>query len=377
MCFGHAIIAVLLMFNSALALSNDTPTWTAETRLTSDNPKITGLKIPPNWQQSVKFESVLVRGALPAKFDWRDKGLSDVRDQGSCGSCWAFSIAATMEDLMKLTGISTPLSQQHVLSCNPQGYGCNGGWFDASDVFVNPGTVTANQWAYTAKQESCRTNLKYGEKLQSMTFLPGAENGKAVPAVDQIKAAIYQYGPISVAVAASNAFSSYRSGIFNTCGDTNINHAVNLVGWNDDGGYWIMRNSWRSSWGENGYMRIKYGCNEIGYSANYFKYRLSPTPGPGPGPDPTPTPEPEPTCTPQAKADAGADQTINKNEFVLLGTPALKGHKYAWSIKEFPNHTWKVAQVKARGFRRGVMTFLLTATTRCGSATDSVILTVH
>ena len=92
-----------------------------------------------------------------------------------------------------------------------------------------------------------------------------------------MKQAILTYGPIWVAVSVDDAFQAYDSGIF-TGNSSGINHTVVLVGWNDNGGtngYWLLRNSWGSSWGESGYMRIKYGCNMVGYGACYINYGAS------------------------------------------------------------------------------------------------------
>jgi C1A family cysteine protease len=98
-----------------------------------------------------------------------------------------------------------------------------------------------------------------------------------MPTTDELKAAIYQHGPITANVFVDSAFQSYAGGIFSECAG-NIpgpNHAMLLVGWNDDQGVWIAQNSWGSSWGEAGYMRIPYGCNGIGDGAAYIEYKGS------------------------------------------------------------------------------------------------------
>ena len=277
------LLGFVVLIAASCATAQDAATWSPGDSPAFHRPleSITGLKVPTGFPGGVKTESLTdVVVALPVHFDWRDvaPGLSPVRDQGSCGSCWSFSINATMEDILTLTGVPTALSQQYLVSCNKLGYGCNGGFFDAADMMVSPGSVSAAQYPYTGTDSACKSGLKYGEKLTSWTYLPGAEGGEGIPTPDEIKKAIYLYGPVSVAVYASSAMQSYRSGVFNTCGNGGINHAVNLVGWDDAGQYWIMRNSWDSTWGENGFMRIKWGCNKIGFAANHYKFRLDPNP---------------------------------------------------------------------------------------------------
>lgn len=101
-------------------------------------------------------------------------------------------------------------------------------------------------------------------------------NSYSIPTVTQIKQAIFSYGPVSVGIYVNPAFQSYSGGIFNVSENKTINHGVVLVGWDDSqgkNGVWILRNSWGSDWGENGYMRIEYGCSNVGYAANYVVYQ--------------------------------------------------------------------------------------------------------
>ena len=133
------------------------------------------------------------------------------------------------------------------------------------------------------------TQLAGGRTTIPISSLAGPMSGAedAVPSVDAIKQAIYTYGPISVAVCAGSHFQAYSGGIFNTsesCGSDVINHAVVLVGWNDNNGtdgYWILRNSWGTSWGMAGYMYIGYGVSQVGYGANFIEYAGG-TPNPAP-----------------------------------------------------------------------------------------------
>ena len=232
-----------------------------------------GFKLQKGWHKQVKFRSALAALTLPRHFDWREQGqLSPIKNQGDCGSCWSFSTVATLQDAIALKNKTiVDLSEQYLVSCNTRGWGCNGGDF-AHDMHVSPGSVYTKDFPYAAKALACKPNLAYQYKVDSWAYLPSKSENDP-PGVDEIKAAIYQFGPISAAVAASDKFVAYRSGVFNSCDTTTeVNHAINLVGWDDDGQYWILRNSWSSSWGINGWMNIKWNCNKVGIASNYIMF---------------------------------------------------------------------------------------------------------
>jgi hypothetical protein len=336
------------------------------------NKHYTGLIIPKGFKPTVVKAPLMIKALPPA------------RDQGNCGSCWAMSSTSTLEDALRVKGIIRDLSEQFVLSCTKKyvpdaaQWGCNGGLF-AHDIHMTPrGGVNEADYPYTATDSACKTNLAYQEKIASWAYISEQE----LPSVDQIKSAIYQYGPISVAVAVDNAFSNYKSGVHKTCGSTSgLNHAVNLIGWDDsDGGYFILRNSWGSGWGEKGFMRIAYNCDEVGSWANYVVVdgatppAPSPDPGPGPGPNPSPTPAPD--CTPQPVADIGQPDVIDaeEGEVIVLGTAALAGHKYLWKAEPAFNKNAQPKTAKIRYQPIVDKTLTLTATTKCGSATDTVVV---
>ena len=281
-------VILSLFVSSAVLAQNYEPTYQI-----NPNPKATihptGLKMPKDWYKHATFvKQPKLKAALPASFDWRKApgGISTVRDQGNCGSCWAFSIAATFSDHLTLAEHkTTQLSEQYLLSCNKLKYDCeNGGFFDATDMYVDPGAVADKDLPYTATDGKCPDSLKYAAQEKSWNYIGGDPNASTytVPSVEDLKTAIYLHGPISVAVNATSAMQFYFGGVFNNCTATtanDINHAVNIVGWDDATGSWIMRNSWGSRWGEKGYIRIKYGCNMIGYAANYITYaKPLPTP---------------------------------------------------------------------------------------------------
>ncbi|HEY9087016.1 MAG TPA: C1 family peptidase [Anaerolineaceae bacterium] len=255
---------------------------------------------------------------LPTHFDWRDQGkVPAVRDQGSCGSCWAFGTVAAMESAMIVQGgVSADLSEQFLISCNKDGYSCNGGWwahkYHQSTVANNQsvaGAVLESSMPYKASNSTCSAVGNHPYKIGSWGYVSGSSNN--IPSVDQIKNAIYNYGSVAVSVCSGNAWGSYRSGVFATdergqCGGSGqVNHAVHLVGWDDAGQYWILRNSWGPSWGENGFMRIKWGTSGVGYGATYVVYQggASPTQPPAPTATKTaPTATPAPTQVPVGPA---------------------------------------------------------------------------
>lgn len=293
-------------------------------------------------------------------------------------SCWAFSTNATMQDVRRLFGEAEDLSEQYLLSCaNPSQWSCNGGFF-AHDANMAPrGSIKASAYPYTGTDSTCKSGLSYGARLTSWAYLPGGET----PSVEEIKAAIYRYGPVSVGVAADDSFSNYRSGIFNGSGSDQLNHAVNIVGWGK--GYWIMRNSWGTGWGEQGYMRIKFGANGIGAWTNYVIYNTEPpAPNPGPNPDPNPNPDPTPDpqpCSPQPYAETGYGEEIQvyANSLVKLGTKQQRGHRYYWTAEPaFDNNAVpQTAQIKYRP--RITKKLTLHAVTVCGEATDSVNIKIN
>jgi len=184
-------------------------------------------------------------------------------------------------------GILTDLSEQYLISCNtvsPQKWGCNGG-FTAHDWHMNTpgldnmtaGAVLESSFPYVAKDVSCGSSYIHAYKIQSWGYV-----GNFIPSADQIKQALYQYGPLETTMCVGPSFSNYRGGIFKTdekavCGNS-VNHAVDLVGWDDtlgEHGVWILRNSWGSAWGDHGYMLIDRTVSNIGYATSFINYQSS------------------------------------------------------------------------------------------------------
>ncbi len=243
--------------------------------------ELTGLVIPEDWQSTGRFDPMTSKMALPDKFDWRElDGVTPVKNQGGCGSCWAFATVGPLECAIKIRdGIEVDLSEQWLVSCNRDGWDCGGGWYahdyhwNKTDDCGGTGAVLESDFHYFAANGTCNCPYDHHYTINGWAYIG---NDHSLPSVEAMKAAIIDYGPISVGVAADDVMQGYSGGIFNGS-STDLNHAVVLVGWDDTqgtDGIWIMRNSWGSWWGESGYMRMEYGANMIGYGAAYIDYEI-------------------------------------------------------------------------------------------------------
>ncbi|MDY7109162.1 MAG: C1 family peptidase [Planctomycetota bacterium] len=255
--------------------------------------ELCGVVVPDNWRQGARFDPCNPRGMLPNTFDWRDVDgqnyCTPIRDQGGCGSCWAFALVGSFEsNIVIMDGVYEDLSEQWLVSCTGLG-GCNGEWpgnaanfYLCSGDYQDPcggyGAVLEADFPYVAWDAPCECPYEHPYCLEDWAFI-GPEWG--IPTNEQLKQAIVDHGPITVCVYVNSAFSAYTGGIFNACQDYAINHAVDLVGWDDnqgDSGVWFLRNSWGPGWGEDGYMRIAYDCSRIGYNGLYVQYEgIQPT----------------------------------------------------------------------------------------------------
>eukprot|EP01125_Pyxidicula_operculata_P022696 TRINITY_DN9509_c0_g1_i1.p1 TRINITY_DN9509_c0_g1~~TRINITY_DN9509_c0_g1_i1.p1 ORF type:complete len:366 (-),score=103.41 TRINITY_DN9509_c0_g1_i1:117-1214(-) len=199
--------------------------------------------------------------------DWRTKGVvTAVKDQGACGSCWSFGSAETLESYWAIkTGKLYVLSEQQILDCtpNPNGCGgtggCGGGTAELAyaQIKVMGGLATEADYPYVSgggQNFQCQTNYTPVAKVTGYVNLPSNQEG---PILTQLT----KGGPLAISVDAS-AWSFYESGVFNGCDQQNpdIDHEVQLVGYGTDSSsgqdYWLVRNSWNSGWGEDGYIRL-------------------------------------------------------------------------------------------------------------------------
>uniref|UniRef100_A0A674PHY4 Cathepsin 12 n=1 Tax=Takifugu rubripes TaxID=31033 RepID=A0A674PHY4_TAKRU len=210
--------------------------------------------------------------------DYRQMGyVTEVKDQGYCGSCWAFSTTGAIEgQIFKKTGQLISLSEQNLVDCSKSygTYGCSGAWMaNAYDYVVNNGLESTITYPYTSPLlfTSCPVRLAVAH-IKDYRFIPKGDEQALADAVATI-------GPITVAIDASHSsFLFYSSGIYeeSNCNPNNLSHAVLLVGYGSEGGqdYWLIKNSWGPSWGEGGYMRlIRDGKNPCGI-ASYALYPI-------------------------------------------------------------------------------------------------------
>ncbi len=197
---------------------------------------------------------------LPSRWDWRELGgVTAARHQGACGGCWAFAAAGAVEGLARIYDErEIDLSEQQVLDCNTAGYGCDGGWMTAAyRVWHDDGAFEESVIPYRAQDGGpCPTALGTpAARVAAWTAV--------VTTRSAIKHALLR-GPIAVGMHVYPDFQHYQEGVYEHEGSDEINHAVVLVGWDDDLGAWILKNSWGQSWGQNGFAYVAYDCCRLG-----------------------------------------------------------------------------------------------------------------
>ncbi|MBU0982362.1 MAG: C1 family peptidase, partial [candidate division Zixibacteria bacterium] len=223
--------------------------------------QICGLNEPPNWRTQGQYEELSVTRDLPDAFDWRDEfTLTPVKNQGGCGGCWAFAANGVFENLMKMKdSVEIDLSEQWLISCSDAGTCEHGGWYsDAfpyyqyqTDICGDHGAVLEADYPFEEADSPCACPVPHYFHINSWAWI--GSGAYSTPTIEQMKQAIVEYGPIAIALHASDALQAYGGGIFNACETGSINHATVLVGWDDTqgtNGVWIMRNSWGQGWGE-------------------------------------------------------------------------------------------------------------------------------
>ena len=216
--------------------------------------RILGYKRPENLEH--ENVTTLSTENLADEVNWITKGaVNPVKNQGQCGSCWAFSAVCAVEGAHFLaTGNLLSLSEQQFVDCDTTSYGCNGGWQYAAFEYAEKNAEDFEKdYVYTARDGTCKD-----ASLTGQVTVASYQNVQA-NSVAQLKAAITA-GPTSVTIEADTfVFQGYTGGVLNSaaCG-TSLDHAVTAVGYGTESGqeYYLVRNSWGASWGEAGYIKI-------------------------------------------------------------------------------------------------------------------------
>jgi predicted secreted protein len=365
--------------------TGDEPTYTVELQVSGP---YAGAWRPPLTKAIAQQD--LGDSLMPAALSLCDPGdggysrCTPIKNQGNCGGCWAFATAGVFENLLYFANPSVvpSLSEQYLISCNSKGYNCAEGGNVAFDYYtksyVSPpesgaGAVYTADFPFKANDVACgNTAHPHHEKVTSWASISGNPASVAT-----LKQAIMTAGPVWTAVCADDAFSAYTyrgnssNDVFHgTC--TDLNHAVILVGWNDNGGdgYWLMRNSWGKQWGDHGYMRIAYGANGIGSDSAKAVYGTQP-----------------PINSPPT-ASAGQAQTVRSGATVNLdgsGSRDTDGTiaSYAWAQTGTPAVTLtgatsaKATFVAPQVTSATTLTFTLTVKDNGGATgSASVVITV-
>ncbi|GIX68069.1 procathepsin L [Caerostris extrusa] len=197
---------------------------------------------------------------LPESVDWRKAGaVTPVKNQQQCGSCYAFAATGSLEGQQKIKkGKLVSLSEQNIVDCSgPEGnLGCEGGNMDFSYRYIaeNGGIDTEKSYPYEAIDGTCRYKKNgLGATAKGYADIP--------PTEDHLKMAVALVGPISCGIdAGHDSFQLYQGGIYNepNCSSENLDHAVTVIGYGSENGqdYWLCKNSWGTSWGENGFIKM-------------------------------------------------------------------------------------------------------------------------
>ena len=214
-----------------------------------------------------KKVSVNSKNDAPESWNWVDEGVfGPVKDQGYCGSCWAFSAMGNIEALNAMkTKEYVALSEQQLVDCDTEyDQGCNGGLMEYAFAYlVEKGCMTEKDYPYVGYDDTCHYDeSKVFLRIDSWLMLDTQDE-------NEIKEFLYTNGPLAIAINA-DPFQYYTGGIIDedewSCDPEGLNHGVVLVGYGNESGvdYWIIRNSWGDYWGEDGYVRVARGKGTCG-----------------------------------------------------------------------------------------------------------------
>jgi C1A family cysteine protease len=300
--------------------------------------------------------------AAPATIDWRNAGgigyVSPVRNQGSCGSCWAFAVTAALESQAMISngGKGLDLSEQILVSCSGAG-SCSGGYPSSASTYIaNTGLPAESYFPYTATNNSCSNALANWQSNTNMVNGWHSVSG----AVDAIKSAVSAYGPVVATMYVYNDFYSYRSGVYSYVTGPYLGaHAVLVVGYDDANQSFAVKNSWGTGWGEAGFFQIAYsevtGTSRFGYSVlAYDGFKGVPPP-----PDTTPptvsisAPVSGATVSGTATVSASASDNVGVASVAfyvdgaLTATDATSAYSFSWNTLTASNGSHTLQAVAA------------------------------
>lgn len=208
------------------------------------------------------------RESFDSREEWPDK-IHAIRDQGQCGSCWAFGATEALSDRLAIRGtVNTVLSPQHLVSCDMGNFGCQGGYLGETWSYMNAhGVMTEECYKYHSGDDGddgkCQTTCDDGSKGELYFSGEPAFSTENTRTMQEIE----KNGPVEAAFMVYEDFLHYGGGIYkHGSGDFLGGHAIKCIGWGTDpdaGDYWIMANSWGEGWGEKGFFRIVKGDCDV------------------------------------------------------------------------------------------------------------------
>jgi len=227
-----------------------------------------------NWGSLIEYTSV------PTNFDSRQKWpncIHPILNQGQCGSCWAFGATEALSDRLCIDSngsVNEVLSPQYLVSCDYGSYGCDGGWPDQAWSFMRENGVATNKCVpYEARDGTCPSSCSDGSPIK----LYHADSVNTYSGPSSIQMAILEGGPVETAFTVYQDFMSYKGGIYeHTYGKYLGGHAVKIIGWGYEQNthYWLVANSWGTSWGLQGFFKIAFGQCGIDNQAVAGKARV-------------------------------------------------------------------------------------------------------
>jgi C1A family cysteine protease len=241
-----------------------------------------------NLSLKAKSNKVSAEAVIPARVDWRNFGghnyITGIRDQGECGSCYAFAATAVLESRILITS-HTPdtdldLSEQSMVSCDTNNMGCDGGFLDSAfDFLKTTGATLESCYPYTSGESGiagdCIGCADWRQNTYKITSFEDVSTS-----VKSIKSSIAEHGPVMVGFIVYSDFFYYKSGIYrHITGLAEGGHAVAIVGYDDTERCWIVKNSWGPNWGENGFFRIAAGTNECEIEKEVYAIDYATVPG--------------------------------------------------------------------------------------------------